>query len=223
MNKKILSIIDLYGIFLLALGVSYNFFVYIGTRILFPNKEYFDLSLPIDSMIPFLPWTMSIYLICFGFWAVNYILAVRFDHAQARRFVLAHCIGETVCLLCFTLLPVTMERPVPDVTTFFGALCDLVYRMDPADNLLPSLHCYVSWLCWIGVRSNKKIWGWYKWFSLVFAIAVCISTLTVKQHLIVDVIAGVLVAEASYSLATVVQKAWVKRRAAKQKGCQAEE
>ena len=35
-------------------------------------------------------------------------------------------------------------------------------------------------------------------FSLFFAICICISTLTTKQHVIVDVIGGVGIAEGSY-------------------------
>lgn len=66
------------------------------------------------------------------------------------------------------------------------------------DNLFPSIHCLVSWLCWIGLRNQKQIKTGYKIFSFLMAIAICICTLTTKQHVIVDVIAAVGLAEVSY-------------------------
>ena len=38
----------------------------------------------------------------------------------------------------------------------------------------------------------------YQCFSCFFAVLVCISTLVTKQHYIIDLIAGVLLAEAMY-------------------------
>ena len=74
----------------------------------------------------------------------------------------------------------------------------LLYRMDAADNLLPSIHCLTSWFCFLAVRKNEKIPVWYKWVSLLIAVSICISTLTTKQHVLIDVFAGVALAELSY-------------------------
>ena len=40
----------------------------------------------------------------------------------------------------------------------------------------------------------------YKNFSLIFALLVCVSTLVTKQHVIVDVIAGVGFAELTWQI-----------------------
>ena len=63
-------------------------------------------------------------------------------------------------------------------------------------NLFPSIHCLVSWFCAIGLRGTR-VSTWYKVFSYAFAIAVCISTQLTKQHYIVDVFGGILLAEIS--------------------------
>ena len=73
-----------------------------------------------------------------------------------------------------------------------------LYSIDSPENLLPSLHCYISWLCWIGTRKNSHIPKWYQYTSLAIAVAICISTLTVKQHVFADLVTGVLLAELSY-------------------------
>lgn len=79
----------------------------------------------------------------------------------------------------------------------------LLYRVDAADNLFPSIHCLVSWLCWIGVRKRKDIPTIYRYISLIASLLVCISTLTTKQHVIVDVIGGIALAECSYMIAGI--------------------
>ena len=76
----------------------------------------------------------------------------------------------------------------------------LLYEVDAADNLFPSIHCLTSWLCVIAVRGNEKIPKWYRAASVLIALSICVSTLTTKQHVIADGIAGVLLAEGSYFL-----------------------
>ena len=72
--------------------------------------------------------------------------------------------------------------------------------MDSATNLFPSIHCLVSWFCFIGIRGQKSIPRAYRIFSCVFAVLVFVSTQVTKQHYIIDVIGGIAVAEAAYYL-----------------------
>lgn len=62
----------------------------------------------------------------------------------------------------------------------------------------PSIHCLTSWFCFIAVRENKSVFRWYKVLFVLLALSVCISTLTIKQHVLIDVISGVVLAEGSY-------------------------
>jgi len=77
-------------------------------------------------------------------------------------------------------------------------MLNLVYTVDPSANLFPSIHCLVSWFCYVGIRGQKKVPLWYQRFSCVFAVLVCISTQVTKQHYIIDLIGGILLAEAMY-------------------------
>ena len=65
-------------------------------------------------------------------------------------------------------------------------------------NLFPSIHCYVSWLSWRGVSKSENIPKWYQHFSLIFAILIIISTQVLKQHYLVDAIAGVALVELAW-------------------------
>ena len=108
--------------------------------------------------------------------------------------------GKVICLLFYLFLPTTNVRPEITGTGIFDMLLNFLYTIDSADNLFPSIHCLVSWFCYAGLRDRKEVSVAYKNFSLIFALLVCVSTLVTKQHVIVDVIAGVGFAELTWQI-----------------------
>ena len=89
-------------------------------------------------------------------------------------------------------VPTTLARPEITGTGIWDQMLNLVYTVDPSANLFPSIHCLVSWFCYVGIRGQKKVPLWYQRFSCVFAVLVCISTQVTKQHYIIDLIGGIL-------------------------------
>ena len=187
---------------LIILAAAYNFLVYSAGRQISGGFYHHNLSTGLDAVIPFIPWTILIYWGCVVFWGINYYLGIRCDKSGGRRFLGAHFIGETICFIFFVLFPTTMDRPVITDVKGLAAIVDITYKMDSADNLLPSIHCFISYLCWVGVRGNTAIPKWYRIASFIMAVSVCISTLTVKQHVIADTIAGILLAEISFFISS---------------------
>ena len=178
-----------------------NFSVYWISRAIAGSWRHYDLTLPADELFPLLPWTIAIYFGCFLFWIVNYIMIARLDREHGYRFCSSDLMAKLVCFGFYILLPTTMSRPELSGSGLFYEGMRLLYAIDAPDNLFPSIHCLVSWLCFIGVRGQPRVPWWYRCFSCVFAVAVFFSTLTTKQHVLLDVFAGVLLAEGSYWLA----------------------
>ena len=187
---------------LLLLTVPYNFVFYYLVRYLTTSRYHYCLMLPIEESIPFLPWTIIIYWGCFIFWITNFYLGTIYDKGKNGQFIKTHYIGEMICYIIMFVFPTTMSRPEVVGTGVFSKIVIAQYTLDAADNLLPSIHCFVSYLCWIGVRNNKDIPKWHQNTSLVLALLVFVSTLTVKQHVIADLIASVVVAEVAYKVST---------------------
>jgi len=190
---------------LILAAVILHMFTYFGTRLFTTGFYHYDMSTGADRLIPLLPWTVVIYLGCYVFWAVNYTLGCTQDEENAIIFILTEIIAKSVCLFCYVVIPATLTRPVIEGTGIFDKALIWLYAADPADNLFPSIHCLSSWICVIAVRDQKRIPNVYKAVTVVLAIMVCISTLTTKQHVIVDVIAGILLAEISYRIASRLQ------------------
>ena len=172
------------------LALVVNTIAYYGSRVLTENRSHFDLSAGLDKRIPFVPWTIIIYWGCYGFWAVNYLIGCRQDEEKAFRFMSADFAAKLVCMLCFLVFPTTNIRPVIEGHSIWDEFMKLLYHMDAADNLFPSIHCLTSCFCYIAVKGNKNVPGWYQAVSFVLAVSICISTLTTRQHVLIDVFAG---------------------------------
>ena len=183
------------------LALVWNQLVYYTGICLGQNGPFLRMAVPLDQLIPFLPWTVSIYFGCFLFWTVLYLLLARQDQEQAYRFFCADFLAKLVCLLFFILLPTTLTRPAVTGTSLWDAMMRLLYRLDEPRNLFPSIHCLVSWLCFVGARHHRGFPRWAVWTTAVLAVLVCLSTLTTRQHVAADVAGGIFLAELSYAAA----------------------
>lgn len=180
------------------LALACNMAAYYGSRLLTADREHFNLSNRLDDQIPFVPWTIIIYWGCYLFWIMNYIIGCRQDTERAFRFMSADFFAKLVCLMCFLVFPTTNIRPVIEGNSIWEELMRTLYHMDAADNLFPSIHCLTSVFCFIAVRGNKNVAKWYKTTSFLLAAGICVSTLTTRQHVLIDVIAGVALSEVSW-------------------------
>lgn len=180
------------------LALVWNQLVYYTGSYLSREGPFLRMDLPLDLLVPFLPWTVTVYFGCFLFWAALYILMARQNRLAAYRFFLADFLAKGICLLFFLLLPTTLSRPAAAGTSLWDALIRLLYRIDAPRNLFPSIHCLVSWLCFIGARNHRALSRWAVWATALGAALVCLSTLTTRQHVAADAAGGILLAELSY-------------------------
>lgn len=200
-KKKLNSLIPEYAVIPLLMIVGVNGLVYNGAGKLAENWKHYDLTTPFDRMVPVIPWFSIIYLGCFLFWIVNYIIIARQGKEYCFRFATADIMSRLICLIFFLAFPTTNIRPVLEESGFWNWVLSMIYKIDAPVNLFPSIHCLVSWFCYIGIRRRENIPKWYRVFSCIFACLVFVSTQVTKQHYIIDVIAGVALAEITYHIA----------------------
>lgn len=197
LHKYIEKIFPLYVILPLIGIFAINGLIYWGTGILCKDWYHYDFTLAIDEMVPMIPGFIWVYIGAFPFWVVNYIMVSRSGKENFFRFVTADLMAKVIYFLCFLIIPTTNVRPEVTGSGISEWLVRLIYALDGGDapsNLFPSIHCYVSWMCYLGIRGRKQIPVWYQNFSCAFAILIMVSTQVLKQHYIVDVIGGVALA-----------------------------
>ncbi len=143
----------------------------------------------VDRWVPFWPTSGLIYFSMFPL-LVGTFLAIRNLH-QATRFLYACLFAQTIAMACFLLWPTQYPRELfalPSTTSAVGAaLVGFCRSNDAAVNCLPSLHVSTVVLCISALRGSRLFLP-----AMLAGIPLAASTLTFKQHYLVDVIAGAL-------------------------------
>lgn len=199
-KKYLEKIVPAYAVLSLIACFGLNSIIYFGAQVLMADARHYDLSIPIDSMIPFQSGWIYIYFLCYIEWTIGYIVITRQGREHWFRFALADMMSRIVCGIFFVFLPTTIARPDIIGNSLSDNAVRMLYNIDASSNLFPSIHCLVSWFCFIGVRNRKNVSIWYKSVMFVYAVLVFVSVVTLKQHVFVDIIAGVVLAEVCYCI-----------------------
>ena len=200
-KNRILGLLPGYGWVCLIVLIACQATVFCATRIPLQYMDKLDLSIPLDSRIPFRPEWITIYVLSFASWAITFLLLFRQRREHVYRNSAAYLCTLMLTFACFMLFPAELKRPEVPGTDFFSWLTRFIYFVDQPNNLCPSLHVVCSYYCWRALWDTEGIPLWYRRFNFVFLLLVCASILLVKQHLIVDIPAGVLVSEIPLQLA----------------------
>ena len=192
-----LGILPAYGWAAVLFAVGFQAAGYFGISMLTRSWSRFDLTTSLDSMIPFsAPWIIIYAPVCFILWGIGFYYTGREARPVCFRIVKADIIALCICFICFLGFPTTMVRPAVSGRDIFSRMIRLVYGIDVPVNLFPSIHCMLIWLFARTSRQLEKAPSWYRTVIWPAAFLVIISTLFVKQHVVADVLAGVLTAEA---------------------------
>lgn len=181
--------------------------IYTVPNIIFGDRPGMSLATPLDHRIPFIPWTVFAYSLIYVF---IFLPVFTIKHRPIfLRIVVGFLLCSLVALPFFIFFPVRMPRPgIPTQESMVYWGVALNYILDKPVNCFPSLHVanavFAASSCY-KLSRQVGLWG------IAGAIAVAISTTTMKQHYIADVVAGAALALGSYFL--VVHPA-IKRYAA---------
>lgn len=197
-DKTLGRIIPRYAFFSVIFCFVFNQTVYSSAQFLMKNAKHYDFTSVLDRMIPYEPVWIWVYLGCFGYWIVNYILITRLGREEWFRFATGDYLSRVCCGVFFFLLPTANVRPEEYVPGISGELMRFMQGMDAPTNLFPSVHCLVSWLCYVGLRGKEEIPKWYRIFSCVFSLLVFASTQFTKQHYLIDIAGALVIAELCY-------------------------
>ncbi|MBE9916377.1 inositol phosphorylceramide synthase [Paenibacillus donghaensis] len=150
-----------------------------------------------DRLIPFMPAFIIPYLIWYPYVFLMFVVFFRKDRNVYYRSLTLTCVGLAVCYLVFYLYQTTFPRPEIGQDGVLNWLVGIVYQMDAPYNCFPSIHVLTSYIVVKAAYQCK--------LSRLANAAVCatsgiiiISTLFVKQHVLMDVVGGIVLAEMLY-------------------------
>jgi len=179
-----------------------NLTTYYGPHYLnvFMGRSYVNMSSSLDARIALKPAFTIIYVLAFPFWYLVTYYYLRKDGEHAFRFTLSNFAAKFACAMIFILIPSTLVRPALEGQGLSVRLLGLIYRNDAPTNLFPSIHCLESWFCFRCISDERSVPLLFKLMALVFAVLICLSTVFTKQHVLMDIPAGIFVAELFWRL-----------------------
>jgi len=148
------------------------------------------LKISFDDLIPFVPqwiWLYSfLYYLMFG------IMIVSFQNlAEGIHIIFGGLMLLVVSCAIFYFYPtyVPQEFRRFEVNTLSTRYLSFIQSMDNERNAFPSMHCALG--TYVGlVIMNLPVFG--IWISSLYIVFIVVSCLLVKQHVIADTIAGVV-------------------------------
>jgi len=154
----------------------------------------------LDRAIPFLPITIWVYLSEYVYFFLVYFVCK--DMVNANKYLYSFFALQVTSALIFMAWPTTYPRELfpisPDMLDSLSyAAFSSLRNIDSPGNCCPSLHVSSVFLsAFIFIDDQPKKFP----FFFIWGCAIALSTLTTKQHYIVDVVSGMVLAVGFYLL-----------------------
>jgi membrane-associated phospholipid phosphatase len=151
----------------------------------------FDFYTQLDSLIPLVPEFIWIYHSVIPILFITMVVLVRDKNLFFSMFW--SCLVSSIILnLSYALLPSFYPRENFALNTIHDYLLQFTRELDGAHNTFPSGHVTFSWLITLTALKTRQVAA-NRSLCLIYifwAICVTLSTLTLKQHFIVDTLSG---------------------------------
>ncbi len=172
----------------LLLGWVVYFIMYFLTEKLIPVESCHVIHSRLDDMIPFCEYFIipyvGWYFLVFG--SLLYFLLCNVESfTKLQKYII---FTQAVAMTVYILYP-NVQNLRPEVfprDNIFSRLIGVIYTADTNTNVFPSLHVGYSIAiasAWLKEKNASAIW---KFFVVIFVILVCLSTVFLKQHSVLD-------------------------------------
>lgn len=156
--------------------------------------RYYPIYSEIDDVIPFCEYFLIPYLFWFVFLAGMVLYTLLFDVESFKKYMYFIIISYSVTIFIYLVFPNCQNlRPTEFVNdNVFTDIMRRYYAFDTNTNVCPSLHVVGSLAVASAAMHTKGFEKkWVKALFWVTAVLISISTVFVKQHSVVDVLAAV--------------------------------
>ena len=184
-------------LFLAALYLPFYliWFGYLEQKI---QTQYYVVTCSLDYMIPFSEWFVFPYFLWFALVPAMFLYLGLTCKQDFYRFILFLYSGMTLYLVICTIFPNGQNlRPSIDFNKNIPTrLMRFLWTVDTSTNVFPSIHAYNSIAVAIAALRNKPLSKHpILKYSIVFiCVLICMATVFLKQHSILDVLGAIAMA-----------------------------
>lgn len=192
-NKKLIvpSILALF-IYLLAYQIP---------KTLVPLDKVHYIKFYIDDLIPLFSPAIIIYLLAFLQWTNAMFIVCKQRTKKGYVFATSIIIGSLIGMFIFMVYPTGIVRPIIETSNIFGWILNTIYSVDNIINACPSFHCFCSHLVVKVLKESENVSRKTIVINEIFSVLVFVSTLLTKQHYVIDIPTGLLLADISFLIA----------------------
>ena len=155
----------------------------------------------LDNLIPFCKYAILPYFAWFAWIPFTlFYLLWKAPREDFWRLCLPLFGGMTIALACYVILPTGLDlRPysVPG-TDLFARAVRMLYRTDTPTNVCPSIHVFNSVTLALAyhhcARLRGRKWLWVRVSADLLCVSIILSTMLLKQHSVIDVMGGIILA-----------------------------
>lgn len=167
---------------------------------LFADWEYHPVYSPLDDKIPFIEYFVVPYYFWFLYIIGSMIYFFFLDKLAFVKYTWSVIITHTVTLIVYILYPTCQElRPQIEADSLCTYFISKLYGYDTNTNVCPSIHVIGSFSVYFAALKSEHIKSRIiKLLYLIANILICLSTVFIKQHSVIDLILGVILSLAVY-------------------------
>ena len=176
---------------LLAAWIAY-FAMYFVTERLIPAEKCFVVHCGLDDIIPFSEFFIIPYILWYLLIAGSLLYFALYDVDSFKKLMKYIIITQIVAMAVYIIFP-SRRNLRPEVfprDNFLTDCVSFIYSIDTNTNVCPSLHVAYSLgiaSTWLKSPAPNKV---SKALITAFCILVCVSTVFVKQHSVLDGLAA---------------------------------
>lgn len=193
--KKINELIFNIGL-LLAIPLLSTIYVALNND----NRGVYTVATDIDKAIPFIPAFIIPYVFWYIFIFLCFVYILIKNKKIYYRTLLSYCIGMIVCFVFYYFFQTTTPRPEFIGEGMFSRLVSKIYSNDNPYNCFPSIHCLSSYLIFVGVTKLNNHPKWMNWIVGAISFTIIVSTLFVKQHVILDALSAIILGDVIFKI-----------------------
>lgn len=176
-----------YLLYLLPFGVALMLFLLCEAFI--SEDVCHEMYSPIDDMIPFAEGFVVFYVLWYFMIIGSLVWFGLYSRESFRALLVFMTLCQLVAIVIFIIYPnkQTLRPEVLPRENGFSSLVGLIHSVDTNANVCPSLHVAYSFAMASVWGKEKRASLTFKWVMGVTCLMVCLSTVFIKQHSVVDI------------------------------------
>lgn len=175
-----------------VLGLTYTFLNQ-------STSSMIDLHIVMDDFFPLIPIFIIPYILWYAFIFCYLIYFCFKDTKVYKHALITIVVGELICFFCYVFFQSTVERPPIEGDGMLHTLIQFIYNNDEPFNCFPSIHVLTTYTIMLASIRIKNMHVINATFIQLMGTLIILSTLFVKQHVVIDVVASILIVSMIYS------------------------